>query len=638
MIDALALAAIARALDHGGGIDAACAALRRDDPLLRGRARRRVRAAYADALLATHGKHEGDGDHALRVAYLAIARAPIAPGAQDDVEAIAAAYDAARSKRPPRRRIWWATVAVTLAIAGGAGAAARWLAAPRAPIEAHVAERPGPAPRGAFEVGGVPAPLPGDAVIRRILSSDVPDFLIALDGYADRKRGGATEADLAKLDAQMAAARDRAVGGEARGALGDGATKALATLLAAARAAALAPMGAASAKTSAVAEATGALDDELAAAGAGYFVDGDVLEDSANGKRLALVYAFSVERVRIFQAGDAKVRALHLRRIDRLNWTHALLGFSRPHLRAAAVLLDQLDEQVLTLVAPGLAQGASVRLYEPEAAVPAEQRAAVEARAGELVREEYGALQGISAVASTKLGDALGKRRAMLERIEARAAARGYGLVVPAKLKLPEQFEKSLARIAAEAELRDLHAIGESIASDASAKAFEALRDALASSVERHEVQHRLDSRSPLPMPEALAARVGPLVQDGRERPPAARARAELSAYLAELARDDRTGRVGLTMIGRFLFDRRLHGSAECYAALAIFEGLAGALAVPDAAPLIVRRSVDRSAVARLYLALAKEPPARIRDAAKRLWEQLFARPLPELRRVGPAP
>jgi hypothetical protein len=375
--------------------------------------------------------------------------------------------------------------------------------------------------------------------------------------------------------------------------------------------------------------ATAALDDEIAATGAGYFVDGDAIHDSASGRRLSVVYAFAVERVSLFTAGDTTVPALHVRRIDHLNWTHTLLGFTRPHLRSAVVLLDQLDEHVLTLIAPGLARGASVRLFDADADVP--ERAAVEARAGELARAEYGALPGVDAVAAAKLGELLGRRRGLLEALEKRATERGMALVVPPLLRLPEGFSRSLAGLAGKAELAELGTIDEALGGDEDLRAFAALREALGASVERHEVQHRLDARAPRVMPKELSERVGPLEKDGKERGHAAAARAELSAYLAELARDERTGVFGVGMVARFLFDKHLHGTAESNAAVVILEGLASELALPPEAPLVVSHTVDRRVASKLYLALTAVPAERLRGAAKRLWERLFAAPLPAL-------
>ncbi|APR87410.1 hypothetical protein A7982_12759 [Minicystis rosea] len=635
MIDALALAALARAVDHDGDVDVACAAIGRGDPMLRAAARRRVRAAHADALLAARDKHADGGRHVLRLAYLSLARALPDEEERHDVAAVTAAFDAARALRPAPSGFWWPTALVVIALAAGAAAGIMFtrLDGSRSPA-ARLAERPAPPARGAFATGGVPEKLPGDAVIRRVLSHDVPDYLIALDRYSEAKRTGTRPLDLAEMEKQLGAAHDKALDGEARGALGEGAGRALDALLAAARAAAVAPAGdTGDAADEALAEATSVLDDELAAAGAGYFVDGDVIHDGGSGRRLAIAYAFAVERVNLFSAAGDEVRALQIRRIDRLNWSHTLLGFTRPHLRAALVLLDQLEEQVLTLIAPGLAPGASVRLFDKEAtSVPAADRAAVEARAGELCRTEYGAIPGLDAAAASKLGETLSRRRALLETLEKRAEARGLALVVPGKLRLSEGFTKSITGLATAAEIADLEKIDEALSGEVEQRTFTMLRDALAASVERHEVQHRLDARRSEVMPKALADRVGPLRQNGRERRHAVTARAELSAYLSELARDPRTVRVGLSAVARFLFDRHLHGSPECYAALVILEGVADALGVPRDAPLVTSGKVDRSAVSRLYLGLAAQPPERLRAAAKRLWEDLFAAPLADLR------
>ena len=422
MIARAALAALAAAIEQGGDVDAAYLALGRADPLIRGPARRRVRAAWADACLATRVKHGEEGErHALRVAYLLLARAPPSAATIDDTAAVEAAFE--RARLPRAGGFWWATALALLALlaAGGAGAflVIRELYVPPLPPLVATTARGARPPRGVYETGGVPVPGPGDTAIRRALGADVPDFLIALDRWSSARQAG--DGTAAAREAEMGEALGRALGPRARAALGESAANALAGLLGAARAAAEAPPGEAAERAGdALLEATGAFDDELAAEGLGYFVDGDVITDGASGKRLVLLYSFEVERARIFASGGATVRALHLRRIDALNWTHALLGFTRPNLRAALVLRRQLDEQVLDLIGPGLAPGAAVTLFDPEAGPEvAEARARVEARAGELVRAEYGALPGIDAGAG-KLGELLGRRRALLESWKAK--------------------------------------------------------------------------------------------------------------------------------------------------------------------------------------------------------------------------
>jgi hypothetical protein len=633
VIDALALAALARAVDGGGDVDTAHAILGRADPLLRAAARRRLRTAHADALLAARDQHADEGRHALRLAYLMLARALPARHARDDVAAVQAAYEEARARRPARGGFWWATTALVLALAGTGGAIAatvKRMDGPLPPAPApHVAEKPAPAPRGAFATGGTPAPLPGDEVIRRVFAKDLPAFLIALDRLSDARRTGAAPDERASLEQEVEAARARAAGADVTAALGEGAARALTALMDAAAAAAGAKTGAAD---DALAEATGVLDDTLAAAGAGYFVDGDVIE--SDGRRLVLAYAFAVERVSLFAAGSEAVRALHVRRIDRLNWSHTLLGFSRPHLRSAVVLLDQLEEQALDLTGPALAAGAPLRLFDDDPdGVPADVRAAVEARAGEIARASFGALPGLEGASG--LGEVLRRRREVLQALEKRAESRGATLVVPGKLRLPEGFAAQLEGFATKEELAALAKADKALERADMERTFGALRDAVAASVERHEVQHRLDARKPLAMPKALADLVGPAEKDGHERRHAATARAELSAYLAELARDAQTGAVGLGSVARFLFQRRSHGTPECYAAVVILEGLADTLGLPKGDPLVARGAVDRRAAGRLYLALAAQPPERVREAAKRLWEQLFAAPLADLRTLS---
>jgi hypothetical protein len=50
---------------------------------------------------------------------------------------------------------------------------------------------------------------------------------------------------------------------------------------------------------------------------------------------------------------------------------------------------------------------------------------------------------------------------------------------------------------------------------------------------------------------------------------------------------------------------------------------------------MLVSGTIDRRAVADVYLALEAWPRDRLREAAKKLWEKLFEAPLPVLRVVG---
>src|SRR5262249_5039500 len=197
-----------------------------------------------------------------------------------------------------------------------------------------------------------------------------------------------------------------------------------------------------------------------------YFLDGDVITDLRTGHHLVIVYSFTVESVTLFSSGGIAVRALDLRRLDHLNWTHALLGFTRPHLREALVLLDQVDEQLVTYVLPGLGEGAGIELFDEDeegAEKAPASRAAVEARAGELVRAEYGSTPGLSATRAEKLGRLLSRRRALVEGWEKALAARRIVLQMPGKLLLDSEYLASLEGMVPRGELSELGAIDDEV-------------------------------------------------------------------------------------------------------------------------------------------------------------------------------
>ena len=639
-----ALVAVARAVEIGGDIDAANAALAGHDPLRRRGARRLVRDAYVDALVSTRIKKGDEANrHVMRLAYLILAGAPPDAAIFDDPDAIAAAFAQASAGRSARiSRFWWATALLVVVLVGalsGAGITAYRLVYPR---RFDASDRPAPPPRGAFAGGGKPAIL--SPVLSHALGEDLPTYLIALDQWSRARREGAPAPRLGPLSAGVDAARARLLAPEVRAALGPGAAARFEDLLAAARDAGVvdaqrplpsprsAGEGALTASEPMLA-ATGAFDDELAAAGLGYFVDGDVITDLRTGHRLVIIYAFTVESVSVFTSNGASIRALDLRRLDHLNWSQSLLGFTRPHLREALVLLDQVDEQLCTYVLPGLGEAARIALFDPDdASVPPATRDAVEIRAGELTRSEYFSARGLDVRRAGLLGVLLTRRRALFESFEKRVAARGLVLVTPSKLRLDKDYEAALAGAVPRGELDDLRALDEELGETPLLETYARLRDVLVDSVERHEAQHRLDYArlTPLPMPRPLEALVGP-AGEGESHRFAFQTRAELSAYLAELSRDERTTQVNLTMIARFLFKKQMQGMAECYSAVVLFEGLTDELGIPRTGGLVINGNISRTRAAEIYLALTALPKETLRAAAGRLWAKLFEGPLPEL-------
>ncbi len=639
MSRAAALAAVARAVEVGGDIDVANAALGRHDPLLRRGARRLVRDAYVDALVSTQIKKgpEANG-HVMRLSYLILARAPPDAATTDDPEAVLAAYGASRrGRRDGISRFWWATALLVLALSGALTAALFASYRIAYPRRYDAADRAAPPPRGAFAGGGKPA-IQSPAVAQA-LGEDLPTYLVAVDQWSRARRDGVLASRLARLEADVDAARSKILAPPVRLALGEEASKRLELLLDAAHDAGRAdapPRAPADHGTSAsepMMEATGAFDDELAAAGLGYFVDGDVITDLRTGHRLVIIYAFTVESVSLFTSAGATIRALDLRRLDHLNWTQSLLGFTRPHLREALVLLDQVDEQLVTYILPGLGKDARIELFDADdTSVSPAQRDAVERRAGELVRGEYGGVPGLAGGRAERLGGILTRRRELFESFEKRVAARGLSLRTPRFLRLDKDYDAALAGAVPQGGLDELRRLDDEVGEQAFLDTYARLRDVLVDSVERHEVQHRLDYArpDPLPMPRPLEALVGP-AGEGESHRFAAQTRAELSAYLGELARDERTTKVNLTMISRFLFKKQMQGMAESYSAVVIFEGLADELGIVRAAGLVSRGNIQRERAADTYLALTALPPEALRAAAGRLWAKLFEGPLPEL-------
>ncbi|HSO33754.1 MAG TPA: hypothetical protein VLT33_14575 [Labilithrix sp.] len=463
-----------------------------------------------------------------------------------------------------------------------------------------------------------------------IFTARVLRFTIALDQAAKRGApadGGSPEA------VELARAEEGLRSDDVREALGPRAATAMGELVTAAKAAAAAPSD--DEPTVAAFEiATARLDNALVAAGLPYFVDASVIVDGARNKRLLLLYEFSIIATGVHASGAAKVRAVLLRRLDRLNWSHTLLGFVNPYRTYAVVLLDQIDEQLVTNVVPALAPEAAMPLLASEApdgegagGPPAPE--AIARRAGENVRAEVDEVLGANKAAGRELGEAVRARRALFDKWNQRLKGRGT-LKSPVKLDVDvDALERELGPSIPPAEIAELRAQQKRLERLDVRKAYATLRDAFVASVERHEVQHRLDQITPIPTPKALDALV----------PPGAKAaenvrnhvRSELSAYLAQIARDEPLTRTTFTMLLRFLADPRVRGGAESYAALVATEQLAAELGIAGVAPLFHDGKLDDARIDLAHRELTNVPAPKLRDAARKVWSRLFGAPLAPL-------
>ncbi len=645
-------AAVLEAIAHAAAGDerSAWRALDTMDPLLRPLARRRLRLAWEDALLDAGAAAAGEGGavHVWRVAWWRVARgrprpAPVAGGERaawsvQDAAAVAALHRrGARRRRRRGWRTWWpsasAVVLALVLLAAGAHAIARLL---RPPARADASRRPAPASTGAYLRGGVPA---SDPLVARALRDDLPAFLVLLDEWVRAGNAPATPADAAArraaLEPRLAAAAARLASPALHAALGARAAFALERVVADLRAAASAtPAAAAAAAARRLLDDVGAFDDALAARDLGYYLDGDLVVDRGAGGRHVVLYAFEVVHVDLLSVDGEPLRALSLRRLDGLNAEQAVLGFSRPHLRDALVVLDEVDESLVGTLLPALALDARWILCDEDAHLARSPwSVATSARAAEIARAELGAALGLDAGAAAQLGVTLGARRALFDRWRERLEQDGVVLTTPRTLETPPRFGAALAGVVPEVELAELSTLSELLADAEQARVFAAARAVIARSIRRHEAQHRADYARAvaLRMPAELARTSGMLATaSGLPCASAIAARDELSAYLAELARDRVTPRLNLSLVARFVLDRRQWGTPEHHAALVILDELGTELGLPPG-KLVVDGRVHRASAAARYLDLSEIEPERLRAAARRLWERLFAATLPDI-------
>lgn len=492
--------------------------------------------------------------------------------------------------------------------------------APRTP-EAEVSSSPPLA--GAWAEGGRPGV--GAPIIEQTLAQALPDYVIALNRWMAARRG---EGDVAMTAAELERAASKVLSDEVTRAFGGAASDALLDLVHAARAAGAASSSDIDSAADALTMTVLRFNDALARADLGYVIDNDVL--SGDGSRVVLIFSFRVDEVRPYRSGDHVVRALHLTRMDSLNWGYNLLGFTTAQRREALVLIDEVDDRIIDRLLPQLAPEPTP-FYRLEDGDEAELWAGpLQAHAAAVVRAEYGGGE-----VSERLGQLVAARKRLFIGWNERLADRGWSVDLPDALHLTFDVRGELGDLMPDSELDAYAKVEDALRDPELEAAFARARGLLASSIDRHEVQHRLDHlrAEPLPMPEPLADFVGqPRATDGSERPAATRARAELSAYLAELARDRESAGVGLLVIAQFLIEPQHWGTAESYAAAVILEGLIAGTGI-DGSPRVVVNGgeVDRARVTAAVMALTDLPRSALRRAAADLWARLFESRLPPL-------
>jgi hypothetical protein len=370
------------------------------------------------------------------------------------------------------------------------------------------------------------------------------------------------------------------------------------------------------------------LDVAMSRVRAPFFIDADLLP-GRGGDAFPMVYSFYVERedeAVVDSPASTPVRVVFLWRLDPLNISMPFLGYTHPRATAAIVLFDQIETELIELVLPALHPGETVGLLDEKTIDPAAgwQRE-LEGRAAEIVRGTFAG--DADAPLLARLGELIGRRRAIVRKWKAELPLVGFNLVPPKRLVPEADYAGELRHRAPKATLDEWDDIHDELLRPTNVALFERLRDRFARTTERHEVQHRIDyARGLVPVPASIVTRLGldnPL--DALPGSFAAHCRDETSAYLAQMADPVDSPSLTLMILSKFLFDRDQWGTAYSCAAVTIFELLSTALALPDAEERLVRNgAVVREALERRLVEITARSQQELHDAARRAWEGAY--------------
>ncbi len=374
--------------------------------------------------------------------------------------------------------------------------------------------------------------------------------------------------------------------------------------------------------------ATARMDNALLASKLPYFVDTNVIVNLDRGSKFVIMYEFTVDSMGLFQSEAAKVRSVRVRRIDKLNWEHTLLGFVNPHRIYAVVLLDQIDELMVRYLLPGLAADSPLALIAFDE-TPSPASRAIAARGGEVAREELGTI--VAPQDALEVGEALRARRELFVKWR---TVMHVPVKPPAKLAMDlAGFEKELSDDLSHEELRTLRDVQHRLSQPTAVETYERLRDAFADSIERHEVQHRIDIIRPIPIPKEIDELVPPNAGKSSDRR-RQRMQAELSAYLSQIGRDEKMARTTYTLLLRFLVDPKTRNTPEAVAAMITTEELAKELRVKDVVPLVHAGRLDEDRMVRAHTEFCRQKTPDLAAAARKAWARIFEAPFPPLGRL----
>jgi len=576
--------------------DAARAALGTIDPVARGFARRKLGSALIDAHLIADGQPPA---HIMRVAALALAGRTVPV----DADRVAATYAELPPPRMPRVPVWTiATALVALLIAGGITAAIALHPGPKS----RTYVRPLPPPSAeAFAKGGVPLHEPAlDTLFATSLTKLVVDA------------GTATEARRDDLSAVLAPITAPA----AISAHGPALAKSWATLISTFGDAvhACERGGRIDHDDMLLREAARDVSAELAKVGEGYVIEGRIKGG------FAYLQAYRVDEVVFVKTAGQPRRVLSVSRADQLNTAYAVLGLHSEGLADPVLMDERIDDFVATDIIPVLAKDAPYPLGDHEWTLSAQGKQ-LSATVGATVRAELVAALGPDAPNAMKIAALLVERRDLLDQWRDTFSRHHMRMVATDELFLPDGMLDQLEGFVPHYQRERVDAIENTIAELDAPRIASRIHELVAASVRRHEATHGFDAdRDTEPRyPQPLADMLGP-PHDGEGNPvPIVRAaRAELSAYLSQIANDPVTPHVAYWHLARQAFTEDRWGTGEMFAAYVVTEGLARHL-TPPLTP--VGRGRDR--LAPLADAIAHTPGPKLREAASALWTELYGEP-----------
>lgn len=610
------------ALDQGlatGDLDAARAYLDELDPVARFLAKRKLEQHVMDAMADASTNPDAAAQsmsHALRVAALRIAHADVAA---DDPAATKAAY-AKLSPAGTATRSPIYTVAAAVLVVGVLTAPAVYvLNRPGLPAKAYVAPRPTPSAT-ATQTGGTPL---SDPAMEKLLREELPSFVIA----ADRARPFADVTTLASQHLALRGSPLLAGQSEAVKTAWQAAVDTYPEWVGAPNDATAVAIAADAARTAWRAFSYAMLDQGL-----GYYVE--FSHFYSGGRDFGLAYAYAVESVDLVQGADQPQRALHLRRLDKLNIGRSELGLESAQHGEPLVLRDNIEEMVRDTLLPALGKNGTYRLGDDVWQNYGTEPARFMKEAAAQIRAEVLPLLGDDAAFAQTTGELLAERTRRLARVTDQLKDKGIRLRLPDALYMPDDYMKEIKRH----DVRDanLTSIERDLQAAHAAKMQAKVSDLVAHDVALHEAQHALDARSNRAVPALVEAWEGDAEWGDSENIRATRVANEVSAYLSELA----NGKMPLHTVWHladWAFNQREGGDIYVHAALLIFRELGHALML-DVPELVQKGRVDRTALGELLLGITAKPRDQLQAAAQSTWRTHFGADLPALRVATPTP